>query len=74
MSAEEQGWLVESPTNAASTLALEAQRYLAAVDAFRAEGYEPDWRPETWLERVCLSRSWPAFQLDDDEGRKKCSN
>jgi hypothetical protein len=24
----------------------EAERYLAAVDAFRAEGYEPRWRPE----------------------------
>jgi hypothetical protein len=74
MSAEEQSGLMESPGNAANTLALEAQRYLAAVDAFRAEGYEPDWRPETWLERVWLSRSWPAFQLDSDEGRKKCSN
>jgi hypothetical protein len=74
MSAEEQGGLMESPENAANTLALEAQRYLAAVDAFRAEGYEPNWRPETWLERVWLSRSWPAFQLDSDDGRNKCSS
>jgi hypothetical protein len=74
MSAEEQGGLMESPANAANTLALEAQRYLAAVDAFRAEGYEPDWRPETWLERFGLSRSWPALQLDPDERRKQCSN
>jgi hypothetical protein len=34
------------------TLAEEAQRYLAAVEVFRAEGYEPRWRPETPLERV----------------------
>jgi hypothetical protein len=28
------------------TLAEEAQRYLAAVDFFRAQGCEPHWRPE----------------------------
>jgi hypothetical protein len=55
------------------TLAEEAQQYLGVVDAFRAEGYEPDWRPETWLERVWLSRAWPALELDSDEGRKQCS-
>jgi hypothetical protein len=30
----------------ASTLIEEIQRYLAAVEAFRAEGLEPNWRPE----------------------------
>jgi hypothetical protein len=29
------------------TLAEEAQRYLAVVDFFRAQGCEPRWRPET---------------------------
>ena len=28
------------------TLAEEAQRYLAVVEFFRAEGCEPHWRPE----------------------------
>ena len=28
------------------TLDEEAQLYLAVVDVFRAEGYEPTWRPE----------------------------
>jgi hypothetical protein len=28
------------------TLAEEAQRYLAVVEFFRAQGYEPHWRPE----------------------------
>ena len=30
----------------AATLREEVERYLAAVDAFRAEGCELDWRPE----------------------------
>jgi hypothetical protein len=30
----------------ASTLIEEIERYLAAVDAFRAEGLEPSWRRE----------------------------
>jgi hypothetical protein len=29
------------------TLAEEAQRYLAIVEIFRREGYEPHWQPET---------------------------
>ena len=56
------------------TLAEEAQQYLAAVDAFRAEGCEPDWRPETWMERVGLHRLLPPLHLDSDEGRDQCSN
>lgn len=28
------------------TLAQEAQRYLAVVEFFRAQGCEPHWRPE----------------------------
>jgi hypothetical protein len=56
------------------TLAEEAQKYLAVVDAFRAEGCEPDWRPETWVERVGLNRSPPPRHLDSDEGRKQCSS
>jgi hypothetical protein len=45
------------------TLAEEAQQYLAVVDAFRAEGCEPAWRPETWMERVGLHRSLPPLHL-----------
>jgi hypothetical protein len=37
------------------SLAEEAQRYLAVVEFFRAEGCEPHWRPE-WRERPELSR------------------
>jgi hypothetical protein len=32
----------------AGRLVREAERYLRAVDAFRAEGHEPRWAPE-WL-------------------------
>jgi hypothetical protein len=39
------------------TLAEEAQRYLAVVEAFRAEGREPHWHPETARERARLSGS-----------------
>jgi hypothetical protein len=56
------------------TLAEEAQRYLAVVDVFRAEGCEPDWRPETWIERAWLSGSSPDVPLEPDERRKQCSN
>ena len=56
------------------TLAEEAQQYLAVVDAFRAEGCEPDWRPETWIERASLNGSAPAVRLEPDERRKQCSD
>ena len=56
------------------TLAEEAQQYLAVVDAFRAEGCEPDWRPETWVERVGLNRFPTPLHLDFDEGRNQCSD
>jgi hypothetical protein len=39
------------------TLAEEAQRYLAVVAVFRAEGCEPHWRRETPFERAQLSSS-----------------
>jgi hypothetical protein len=39
------------------TLAEEAQRYLAVVETFRAQGCEPHWRRETSLERAHLSDS-----------------
>jgi hypothetical protein len=36
------------PTKPTGTdLADEARRYLNVVDAFRAAGHEPRWRPET---------------------------
>jgi hypothetical protein len=34
-----------------TTLGAEAQRYLALVDLFRAEGCEPKWRRERVLQR-----------------------
>ena len=38
---------IETPTRIDLQLLLgEARRYLAAVDAFRAEGCEPAWRTE----------------------------
>jgi hypothetical protein len=55
------------------TVAEEAQRYLAVVDAFRAEGCEPDWRPETWAERAWLNGSSPSPHLETDERRTRCS-
>jgi hypothetical protein len=56
------------------TLAEEAQRYLAVVDVFRAEGCEPEWRPETPVERVWLDESAPAVHPEPDERMKQCSS
>jgi hypothetical protein len=36
----------------ATALAEEAQRYLALVDLFRAEGCEPHWRDERLVRRA----------------------
>jgi hypothetical protein len=45
--AEEDAELMEfADRGIADVLALEAQRYLAVVEAFRREGCEPHWRPE----------------------------
>jgi hypothetical protein len=41
------------------TVAEEAQRYLEVVEFFRAEGREPHWRPENWLERAQLNSLSP---------------
>jgi hypothetical protein len=38
------------------TLAEEAQRYLAVVEFFRAQGSEPHWRPEMPATAVPLPR------------------
>lgn len=38
------------------TLAEEAQRYLAVVEFFRAQGSEPHWRSETRAARFPLRR------------------
>jgi hypothetical protein len=56
------------------TLAEEAQRYLAVVEVFRAEGYEPHWRPETPLERAELSKCSPSAYSQNRDRRKACSN
>jgi hypothetical protein len=55
------------------TLAEEAQVYLAVVDVFRAEGCEPQWRPEPELQPI--ARSQPAEQrpaANDNRRRTKC--
>jgi hypothetical protein len=38
------------------TLAEEAQRYLAVVEFFRAQGAEPHWRPELPAKAVPFNR------------------
>lgn len=49
-----------APTGALPALADEARRYLAAVEAFRAEGAMPTWAPEQsppgWWVREHLPR------------------
>lgn len=42
-----------------ATLLTEVERYLAAVDAFRSEGREVEWRPERPVRR---RRSRPALE------------
>ena len=56
------------------TLAEEAQRYLAVVETFRAQGCEPHWQRETSLERLHLSNSPPNAFTQIHERRKSCSN
>jgi hypothetical protein len=52
------------------TLAEEAQRYLAVVETFRAQGCEPHWRRETSHERACLSNPSPSTFPQIHEKRK----
>jgi hypothetical protein len=53
------------------TLAEEAQRYLAVVEFFRAEGCEPHWRSEWPTERAQPSTS-PARMFEPvSESKKK---
>jgi len=56
------------------TVAEEAQRYLAVVETFRAQGCEPRWRRESSLERAQLSNSPPSVSRQIRERRKSCSN
>jgi hypothetical protein len=39
-----------------AVLVAEMQRYLAAVEAFRAEGREPSWLPEQAPRRITAAR------------------
>jgi len=48
------------------SLAEEAERYLAVVEFFRAQGCEPHWRPER-LQNRPVTQQVP-------ERRKSCSN
>ena len=52
------------------TLAQEAQCYLAVVEAFRAEGREPHWHPETALERVRLNGASTPLSRTPPERKK----
>jgi hypothetical protein len=45
-----------------STLMREVQRYLSAVETFRAEGHEPSWRVEQHLARTATPRT-PELRL-----------
>jgi hypothetical protein len=40
----------------------EIDRYLTAIDLFRALGCEPTWRPESHAEAVSLERSLRGHQ------------
>jgi hypothetical protein len=53
------------------TIAEEAQRYLAVVEFFRAEGFEPRWRPETHSERTERSSTTSPT---NSERRKSCNH
>lgn len=54
------------------TIADEAQRYLAVVEFFRAEGVEPHWLPESGAERAALSASSVASHPSESERGKRC--
>jgi hypothetical protein len=56
------------------TVAEEAQRYLDVVEFFRAEGREPHWRRESWLERSQLNSLPPSPPPQVLERRKQCPN
>jgi hypothetical protein len=53
------------------TVAEEAQRYLEVVEFFRAEGHEPHWRRENWLERAQLNSTPPSPLPKHLERRKQ---
>jgi hypothetical protein len=40
----------------------EVMRYLAAIDAFRAAGYEPSWRPELRAEANSMAQRVGAYE------------
>jgi hypothetical protein len=52
------------------TVAEEAQRYLAVVEIFRAEGCEPQWRPETSSERPEVTTSFDRPATNVPQRRK----
>jgi hypothetical protein len=62
---------MQPPETADGTvLAAEAARYLAAVDAFRSERYEPRWEAEGNRSSVQqLSRSAARVAANPSEGR-----
>jgi hypothetical protein len=52
------------------TLAEEAERYLAVVEFFRAEGCEPHWRREMSLEQAQLNKPSSTASTQTRERRK----
>lgn len=53
------------------TLAEEAQLYLEVVEAFRAEGCEPHWRPEQTAPPVSRPSSVPELVLPARRDRRQ---
>ena len=54
------------------TLAEEAQVYLALVDVFRAEGREPQWRPEPQPQPIARRQPTEQPAANDNRRRTKC--
>jgi hypothetical protein len=49
---------IETATEAAEELVSEIERYLGAVELFRALGHEPSWRPEPRSEPIARVAAW----------------
>ena len=54
------------------TLAEEAQRYLAVVEFFRAQGAEPHWRPEGAVTTQSIGSTASSSIPKTSEGSKTC--
>ena len=54
--------MIESETHRNDLMA-EIERYLAAVDVFRALGCEPAWRPESAPRGLAIEAPRPSAQI-----------